>query len=178
LPGLLRAGLGQRHHQRTGTATLFHFPGGGVIQFGNNPLLPGVWIAAATSLPLGNIEIDQAVVSTIAARIAAAKVTLVRMTPTSRSVSRRISFGAYGGGKSVDRLTQTGDYFAMMAPALGPRLRHSTTPSSATPPKRDEIPPVDHSIISSASNCIEIGISMPSVLAVLRLITSSNLVDS
>jgi hypothetical protein len=62
----------------------FHFPGGGVIQFGNNPLLPGVWIAAATSLPLGNIEIDQAVVSTIAARIAAAKVMLVRMTPTSR----------------------------------------------------------------------------------------------
>ena len=78
-----------------------------MIHFGNNALLPGVWIATATSLPLGNIDIDQAVVSTIAARIAAAKVTLVRMTPTSRSVSRRISFGAYGGGKSVNRLTQT-----------------------------------------------------------------------
>ena len=57
-----------------------------MIHFGNNALLPGVWIATATSLPLGNIEIDQAVVSTIAARIAAAKVMLVRMTPTSGSV--------------------------------------------------------------------------------------------
>ena len=57
-----------------------------MIHFGNNALLPGVWIAAATSLALGNIEIDQAVVSTIAARIAAAKVMLVRMTPTSGSV--------------------------------------------------------------------------------------------
>lgn len=54
-----------------------------MIHFDNNALLPGVWVAAATSLALGNIEIDQAVVSTIAARIAAAKVMLVRMTPTS-----------------------------------------------------------------------------------------------
>ena len=34
-----------------------------------------------------------------------------------------------------------------------------------------------HSITSSASNCIELGTSMPSVLAVCRLITNSNLVD-
>ena len=81
-----------------------------MIHFGNNALLPGVWIATATSLPLGNIEIDQAVVSTIAARIAAAKVMLVRMTPTSGSVPRRISFGGCGAGKSVNCLTQTGDY--------------------------------------------------------------------
>jgi hypothetical protein len=50
-------------------------------------LLKGAWIATATSLALGNIDIDQAVVSTIAARIAAAKVTLKRMTPTSGSTS-------------------------------------------------------------------------------------------
>ena len=33
-----------------------------------------------------------------------------------------------------------------------------------------------HSITLSASNCVEFGISMPSVLAVLRLIAKSNLV--
>src|SRR5262249_41808227 len=33
-----------------------------------------------------------------------------------------------------------------------------------------------HSITSSASNCIELGTSMPSALAVLRLMTRSNLV--
>jgi hypothetical protein len=37
-------------------------------------LLKSAWIVAATSLALGNIDIDQAVVITIAARIAAAKV--------------------------------------------------------------------------------------------------------
>ncbi len=47
-------------------------------------LLKGAWIVAATSLALGNIDIDQAVVSTIAARIAAAKDTLTRMTPNLR----------------------------------------------------------------------------------------------
>jgi hypothetical protein len=46
-------------------------------------LLKGAWIVTATSRALGNIDIDQAVVSTIAATIAAAKVTLIRMTPTS-----------------------------------------------------------------------------------------------
>lgn len=35
-----------------------------------------------------------------------------------------------------------------------------------------------YSIISSASNCIEIGASMPSALAVLRSISSSNFVAS
>ena len=44
-------------------------------------------IAAITSLALGNIEIDQAVVSAIADMIAAANVTLGRMTPTSGSIS-------------------------------------------------------------------------------------------
>ena len=39
-----------------------------------------------TSLALGNIEIDQAVVNAIAAMIAAANVTLGRMTPTSGSI--------------------------------------------------------------------------------------------
>jgi hypothetical protein len=54
-----------------------------MIHFGNDSSLPGVWIAATTSRALGNIDIDQAVVSTIADRIAAANVKLVRMTPTS-----------------------------------------------------------------------------------------------
>jgi len=39
-----------------------------------------------TSLALGNIEIDQAVVNAIVAIIAAANVTLGRMTPTSGSI--------------------------------------------------------------------------------------------
>src|SRR4051794_6757135 len=34
-----------------------------------------------------------------------------------------------------------------------------------------------HSITSSASNCIEFGTTRPSVLAVLRFMTNSNLVD-
>src|SRR5262249_15468834 len=41
--------------------------------------------------------------------------------------------------------------------------------------ERDEIAPV-HSITSSASNCIALGIAIPSAVAVPRLITSSNLV--
>jgi hypothetical protein len=48
----------------------------------------GGWIAAITSRALGNIEIDQAVVSAIADMIAAANVTLGRITPTSRSINR------------------------------------------------------------------------------------------
>jgi hypothetical protein len=44
-----------------------------------------VCIATATSLALGNIDIDQAVSSTIVERIAAAKLTLIRMAPTSGS---------------------------------------------------------------------------------------------
>ena len=44
----------------------------------------GGWIAAMTSLALGNIEIDQAVVSAMADMIAAANVTPERMTLTSR----------------------------------------------------------------------------------------------
>src|SRR5262245_9591172 len=34
-----------------------------------------------------------------------------------------------------------------------------------------------HSITSSASNCIELGTSMPSALAACKLMTNSNLVD-
>jgi hypothetical protein len=114
-----------------------------VIQFGNNGSLPGVWIAAATSLALGNIEIDQAVVSTIAARIAAVKVTLVRMTPISGLVPRRISFGACGARNSVNRLTQTGDYFAQ-APRR-PRIsrRGLAPPKGAGMPARARIEPDD-----------------------------------
>src|SRR5262245_36225789 len=43
--------------------------------------------------------------------------------------------------------------------------------------QRDELAPPDHSITSSASNCIELGTSMPSALAACKLITNSNLVD-
>ena len=42
-----------------------------------------VCTVTATSLALGNIDIDQAVISAIAAIIGAAKVTTGRMTPTS-----------------------------------------------------------------------------------------------
>jgi hypothetical protein len=65
-----------------GSVSSFHFHTG-MIHFGNDSSLPGVWIAATTSLGLGNIDMDQAVVSTIADRIAAANVKPVRMTPTS-----------------------------------------------------------------------------------------------
>ena len=55
-----------------------------MIHVGKDCSLPGFCIVAA--IALGNIDVDQAVVSTIADRIAAAKVTLVRMTPASGSV--------------------------------------------------------------------------------------------
>jgi len=77
-----------------------------MIRFGNHSLLTGAWFAAATSLALGNIDIDQAVVSAIAARIAAAKVTLIRITPTSGSTSPAgFHIRPCRGGKSVNRLT-------------------------------------------------------------------------
>jgi hypothetical protein len=57
-----------------------------MVGFGSNPPSPGVWIAATTSLGLGNIDIDQAVVSAIA-NMMAAKVAIARMTPTSGSIS-------------------------------------------------------------------------------------------
>src|SRR5262249_53591241 len=51
-------------------------------------------------------------------------------------------------------------------------------PRSRTAEQSDELAtPHTHSIISSASNCSELGTSMPSALAVGRLITNSNLVD-
>ena len=43
--------------------------------------------------------------------------------------------------------------------------------------QRNEIAPPDHSITSSASNCRELGTSMPSNLAVCALMTNSNLLD-
>ena len=46
--------------------------------------------------------------------------------------------------------------------------------------QRDELAPFElstHSITSSASNCSELGTSMPSALAVCKLMTNSNLVD-
>src|SRR5262249_60788367 len=43
--------------------------------------------------------------------------------------------------------------------------------------QRDELAAAAHSITSSASNCIELGTSIPSALAVCRLMTNSNLVD-
>ena len=43
------------------------------------------------------------------------------------------------------------------------------------PDQRDELASPDHSITSSASNCMELGTVKPSAVAVLRFITSSNL---
>src|SRR5262245_400297 len=49
-------------------------------------------------------------------------------------------------------------------------------PCRRTAEQRDEVAPPDHSITSSAVICIISGTVRPSVLAVLRLITNSNLV--
>jgi len=72
-----------------------------MIRFANHSLLTGAWFAAATSLALGNIDIDQAVVSAIAAIIAAAKVrTGDSMTPTSEvDQPRRIHLSLRVWGK-------------------------------------------------------------------------------
>ena len=99
-----------------------------MIHFGNNALLPGVWIAAATSLALGNIEIDQAVVSTIAARIAAAKVMLVRMTPTSGSVPPQNFTWHLRCRKECELPHTDRDYFAQ-----APRRPRTAPSASATP---------------------------------------------
>ena len=52
-----------------------------------------------TSLALGNIEIDQAVVSAIADMIAAANVTPGRMTLTSRSIGPHGFVGTFRAGR-------------------------------------------------------------------------------
>src|SRR5262249_31333432 len=49
-------------------------------------------------------------------------------------------------------------------------------PRSRAAKQRDKLAAL-HSITSSASNCIELGTSIPSALAVCRLMTNSNLVD-
>jgi hypothetical protein len=56
---------------------------------------------------------------------------------------------------------------------FGPRCRR---PCGGFEPGRDLAGRVLHSITSSASNCIELETVRPSALAVLRLITNSNLV--
>src|SRR6516162_8253677 len=56
------------------------------------------------------------------------------------------------------------------------RSVHTKKQGSRAAEQRDELAAC-HSITSSASNWIELGTSMPSALAVCRLMTSSNLVD-
>src|SRR5207248_6317060 len=57
------------------------------------------------------------------------------------------------------------------------RTRSQRPSGSRATNQRDELAAGDHSITSSASNCNELGTSMPSALAVCRLMTNSNLVD-
>src|SRR5262249_39661415 len=57
------------------------------------------------------------------------------------------------------------------------RARRQRPCCRRTAEQRDECAAPDHSITSSASNCNELGTSMPSALAVCRLMTNSNLVD-
>src|SRR5262249_49691130 len=56
------------------------------------------------------------------------------------------------------------------------RARREWPRNSRAAEQRDELA-ASHSITSSASNCSELGTSMPSALAVCRLMTNSNLVD-
>jgi hypothetical protein len=66
----------------------------------------GVWIAATTSLALGNIEIDQAVRIAIVDMIAVAKVTPVRMTPKPPGSNSPAGFiDAFSCRESVNYLT-------------------------------------------------------------------------
>ena len=66
----------------------------------------GDWIAATTSLAMGNIEIDQAVRSAIADMIAVAKVTPVRMAPKPPGSKSPAGFiGAFSCRESVNYLT-------------------------------------------------------------------------
>src|SRR5262245_59521526 len=62
------------------------------------------------------------------------------------------------------------------ARALGLRPCYDRPRHRRAAEQRDEFAAL-HSITSSASNCIELGTSMPSALAVCRLITNSNLLD-
>ena len=126
--GAGRAALGLLHEFdcvkfRLYPDSLFHLFGG-MIRFGNHSLLTGVWFVAATSLALGNIDIDQAAVSTIADRIAVAKVTLIRMTPTSGSTSLSLIF-APSYRKKCELPHIDGDYL----PAARVLIR---TPSATT----------------------------------------------
>jgi hypothetical protein len=79
----------------------------------------GVWIAATTSLALGNNEIDQAVRSAIVDMIAVAKVAPVRMTPKPPGSSSPAGLiGAFLRRKSVNYLTLAGVYLAARGRAV------------------------------------------------------------
>jgi hypothetical protein len=63
------------------------------------PNRPGTFVGRCRHIPgLGNIDIDQAVVSAIANMIAV-KITIVRMTPVRVDQPRRDSFGAFRVGR-------------------------------------------------------------------------------
>ena len=66
-----------------------------VMRYFRSRLEGGVWIVAPTSLNLGNIDIDQAVVSAITNMMAAKVTILLRMTPVRVDQPRRNSFGAF-----------------------------------------------------------------------------------
>src|SRR5262249_55849261 len=61
--------------------------------------------------------------------------------------------------------------------ALALLCPHFERPRRRAAEQRDELAARDHSITSSAAASSVVGTSRPSVLAVFRLITSSNLVD-
>ena len=92
-----------------------------------------VCTVTTTSLCLGNIDIDQAVVSASAAMSAAAKAMSGRTSMNSNSGShqpRRIHFGALRAGKSVKRFTQRAAIIASR-PAAGHLNGRAVGPTNA-----------------------------------------------
>src|SRR5262245_31126750 len=86
-------------------------------------------------------------------------------TLAKRSRERRITLGCSAGEPPDDRHRRL-----LRARRQGPRRCRAAD-------ERDELAPSYHSITSSARANTESGTLIPSVFAVLRLMTSSNLVD-
>ena len=136
--------------------------------------------AAAPALPLATMTSNASAANSVAALLVSAaspapqRASICRLRPSiqpsSRSRCKKKRPNVPGLRHRYRAQEPDGGQLGglLRAPRERPRCR--------TAEQRDELAPL-HSITSSASNWIELGTSMPSALAVCRLMTNSNLVD-
>ncbi len=125
----------------------------------------GVPIRCYTNIPLG------APVSPTPERVAPPPGTKAPVRAPSRRPRPHPSSSRMPNSSLMGQASMTGTESEAEAQSSLLNVADVPQPDSCTAAK------VPHSITSSASNCIELGTSMPSALAVCRLITNSNLLD-